>query len=452
MAPLNAVGPISIGGSTIGESINQELGLAVDGESSLDDGVYRTFVGIAAPNEIALEDFYGFLSPVLVTRSGQYSTSAWETNISLGDLSAYYGQVCRLVFKYVSGSDYTGDIQIDNVRISRSAITTTYSFENNAEGWETTVSGSSTTEYHNLNWTTLATGTQAVRWNMDTAGTPSSGTGLTTATAGSYYVYAETSSPGYPNQTFWLRSPAFPAPFSGTFNILFDCARYGATIGTLQAYLEVVRTRRGTSYGTKTTPGSSGSPTPGVWYSPSNAGYTSGSTNTNTQPGPVNIWYRRHVIKVLYTQAMMSKITGFSNPAGTISRIRIYNVTVPTSAYQPLPSYTVGLKNRVGTESVGSATGLSTLGVLSNYYPTTGYNTHGSVSFNYTGGDLIIAFAWGMCPTGYSSQGQSWALINPTVNDAQMFASRTDAGGAYSINDPASTSYTNVPWIEFLYA
>lgn len=316
--PLNAVGPLSIGGNTSGQSINLELGKGATESTSLNDPDFRTFVGIPAPNEIALEDFYGFLSPVLVTRSGQYSTSAWETNISLGDLSAYYGQTCRLVFKYVAGSSFTGDIQLDNVRlVSGLSGTTTYSFENNAEGWETTTSDAYGIQYQNLSWSTLATGITASRWNMDSAGTPSSSTGLTFATAGSYYVYAETSTS--PNgQTYWLRSPTFNIPIIGGYGILFDCARYGATIGTLEVYLEVVRTRRGTSYGTLPSPLTSALVTRSGQYS-------STSWETGISFGNLSAYYGK-------TFRIVFKYVSGTNYTGDIQLDNI-RATVPGGTY-----------------------------------------------------------------------------------------------------------------------
>lgn len=255
---LNAAGPLSIGGNTVGESINLELGLAPYRPSNLNEYPFRYFVGIDEPNEIALSDFYGSLSPPIITRTGQYSTTSWETGISFtvnnSNLSEYQGKTCRLVFKYVRGTSFTGDIQIDNVRILQGLTTTTYSFENNAEGWETTTLDNTGKEYYQItDWTTLATGTTVQRWNMRTGGTPSASTGLSFATNGSYYVYAETSVSGSSPTTFWLRSPQFNTGFSGT-GILFDCARYGATIGTLEVFLEVIRTRRGTEYGRKADP------------------------------------------------------------------------------------------------------------------------------------------------------------------------------------------------------
>ena len=55
---LNASGPISIGGSTSGQSINLELGRAAGAQSSMGETDLRTLAGVAS-GPIDLQDFYG---------------------------------------------------------------------------------------------------------------------------------------------------------------------------------------------------------------------------------------------------------------------------------------------------------------------------------------------------------------------------------------------------------
>lgn len=55
---LNSSGPISIGGSTTGQSINLELNLSATATSSLNDSALRTLAGIAS-GQISLSNFYG---------------------------------------------------------------------------------------------------------------------------------------------------------------------------------------------------------------------------------------------------------------------------------------------------------------------------------------------------------------------------------------------------------
>jgi len=56
--PLNSSGPISIGGSTAGESINLELGRSATAQSNLNESDLRTLAGVAS-GAISLSNFYG---------------------------------------------------------------------------------------------------------------------------------------------------------------------------------------------------------------------------------------------------------------------------------------------------------------------------------------------------------------------------------------------------------
>ena len=55
---LNSTGPISIGGSTTGQSINLELGRAATATSSLNETSLRSLAGVAS-GAISLSNFYG---------------------------------------------------------------------------------------------------------------------------------------------------------------------------------------------------------------------------------------------------------------------------------------------------------------------------------------------------------------------------------------------------------
>ena len=170
----------------------------------------------------------GFSSS-LDTITGQ--NNAWL--IRNVDISAYAGATVRLVFEYRNGSSFTGDIQLDNINIDGNV----YSFESTGESFETSAAGE--TSYGTVSWNPLAVATTNARWNVDTGGTGSGGTGRTDAADGNYYVYAETSSPanvtGY---EFWLRSPQITLGSSPTLS--YYEARLGAGIGTLNVYLDVI--------------------------------------------------------------------------------------------------------------------------------------------------------------------------------------------------------------------
>jgi len=149
------------------------------------------------------------------------------------DISGYAGATVRVVFKYTMiASVFTADIQLDAINIDG----TTYSFENTGNSFQT--STTNTASYDSVSWSTLAVGTTGGAWNVDTGGTPSSGTARTDAASGSYYVYAESSSPG--NVTgfvFWLRSPE--VILSGSPTLTYFETRTGTSLGNLDVYLDV---------------------------------------------------------------------------------------------------------------------------------------------------------------------------------------------------------------------
>jgi hypothetical protein len=177
------------------------------------------------------------LTEALFTVSG--SNSAWTTqNV---DISAFADHTVRLVFHHelpatAVGFTYLADLQLDDIRLDG----TTYSFENTGHGWQTTTSNvqPNETSYCAATFATLAVGTTAGRWNVDTAGTGSGGTGLPTADVGSYYVYTETSAPVADSDGFFLRSQSTVLGSSPTLQ--FAEARSGSNIGTLTVYLDVI--------------------------------------------------------------------------------------------------------------------------------------------------------------------------------------------------------------------
>jgi len=149
------------------------------------------------------------------------------------------GSNIRIAFQYKSGTSYTGDIQIDTISIYNDFV---HNFDATPHGYEVTLGSTTDVDYASLpatGWTAMtAASSYTGKFNRDSGGTPSSGTGLTTAHSGSWYIYAETSSAGYPNKYFWVRSPSITLSTNAT-SLLYAVARYGATIGTLKTYLIV---------------------------------------------------------------------------------------------------------------------------------------------------------------------------------------------------------------------
>ena len=137
----------------------------------------------------------------------------------------------RLVILYTSGTSFTGDIQFDDFLIGGQS----YNPELGTENFQTNSTTSGTPNNYNLvSWTSLLNGTSpGGKFHRDASGTPSSGTGNTSGNTGIYYFYAETSSPGYPNRYFWLRSPLLTP---NNQNVTFYSAQNGATCGGFSVY------------------------------------------------------------------------------------------------------------------------------------------------------------------------------------------------------------------------
>lgn len=74
---LNASGPISLGGSTAGQSINLELGRSATAQVSLNESAVRTLAGVPSGAIVMPTDFYGKSNIVYRLDSGTYSDFAF---------------------------------------------------------------------------------------------------------------------------------------------------------------------------------------------------------------------------------------------------------------------------------------------------------------------------------------------------------------------------------------
>lgn len=183
----------------------------------------------------------GFSSSLLSVSGENASWSQQTINIS-----TYASATVRVVFWYLKGSSFTGDIQLDDIAIDG----TTYDFESGTHSFicnngALAVGTSITTYPSTMSVAPLATGdsTAIGIWLRDLGGTGSSSTGLTVdhtlGTTSGYYVYAETSGGQSTNRPFFLATPEITLS-SNPGNMTFWEARYGATIGTLYVYMYVV--------------------------------------------------------------------------------------------------------------------------------------------------------------------------------------------------------------------
>lgn len=80
-------------------------------------------------------------------------------------------------------------------------------------------------------WTNLSG--DDLDWTRRTGSTPSSSTGPSSASEGSYYMYVEASSPNYPSKTTRIESPCFDLSGETAATFSFKYHMYGSNMGTL---------------------------------------------------------------------------------------------------------------------------------------------------------------------------------------------------------------------------
>ena len=130
------------------------------------------------------------------------------------------GTTGRFVVHHYGTISFRSDVQYDDIVIPASGGNQVLNFEAGNESCETTRDnvGSDITGYVGATFYTLLTGGSANRWNRDSGGTGSSGTGNTMDGSGSstgYYVYTETS--GSHPMSMLLRTAEYTLAASGTF-------------------------------------------------------------------------------------------------------------------------------------------------------------------------------------------------------------------------------------------
>jgi hypothetical protein len=160
------------------------------------------------------------------TKTGSQGT-AWQTaNI---DISAYTGTNMQLRFNRVTGSTWRADIAIDNIRLIDERITVT-GCDNGIgifpyiEGYEETLGGWTQATNDNLDWI------------VDRSGTPSNGTGPTSAHEGTFYLYVEASvnTVGYPNKQAVITSPCYDLTSASNASFNFSYHMFGSNdMGTI---------------------------------------------------------------------------------------------------------------------------------------------------------------------------------------------------------------------------
>ncbi len=154
---------------------------------------------------------------------GTWTTvSVGGTSTTLTGLTAdtnYEAQV-RSVCPDNSTSAYSGSANFTTSSSNCTGGISTYPY---SESFENTLGAWSQSTADDINWT------------IDANGTPSSGTGPSSATAGSYYIYMEVSGngTGYPNKRAILNSPCFDLTGESGANVTFDYHMTGNAVGTI---------------------------------------------------------------------------------------------------------------------------------------------------------------------------------------------------------------------------
>lgn len=147
------------------------------------------------------------ITPSLYTASGNNGDVWVERTCTTATVNEDY----RIVWHYVSGTSFTGDYAIEDISINGVLVDEVtadlplyLTIAADPDGQNTS---NSITAFNDSSIITNTTSSVEGRWNINTGGTPSSGTGPSAGLGGSgYYMYTETSSPNNPNINMWLFS------------------------------------------------------------------------------------------------------------------------------------------------------------------------------------------------------------------------------------------------------
>lgn len=163
-----------------------------------------------------------FAGTLLDSRSTADSVvDTWTQKTYTIDSTAVAGTTGRLVFHIYGTTTFTSDAQYDSITLPTSGGNVTYNFDSgNTHSFETTSAnvGTDVAAYYGASFSTLSTLGAAGTWAVDSAGTPSTGTGSTVdhsvGTTAGYYVFFETS--GTHPLSGFLRSPEVTLASTGT--------------------------------------------------------------------------------------------------------------------------------------------------------------------------------------------------------------------------------------------
>lgn len=215
---------------------------------SLSEFYGATFTdGTRAPvsGEISINDFSGkTFGPIIYLNSsaissGNKGTSVQTITFDLSGIayvgSSVIGETGRIVFKYISGTNFTGDMQIVQVTTNGSSSNVGVDYTS----WERNTTSNVTSYPDSNGWSTIGTSLIYGNWSMISGGTETDETGVApSSTYGgvSLLFEASTNGVGFPNKTGFLRGPN--TTFTSN-SVTVHFYAYGATMGNLYAGVEI---------------------------------------------------------------------------------------------------------------------------------------------------------------------------------------------------------------------
>ncbi|MBL85353.1 MAG: hypothetical protein CMO82_01700 [Winogradskyella sp.] len=208
---------LAAGGSVDDQAPSVPSGLAASniGSSSFDVSWNASSdnVGVTGYNVYVNGSLYGSVSGTSITISGLTPDTTYAIRVSA----------------YDAAGNTSAQSSVLNVTTTQSVLdcSTTVSSFPYSEGFESSLGAWSQSSDDDMDWT------------RDSAGTPSSSTGPSSAVEGTYYVYTEASSPNYPSKEAILEGPCFD--LSGLTNpaMTFQYHMYGSAMGTLRLQAKV---------------------------------------------------------------------------------------------------------------------------------------------------------------------------------------------------------------------
>ncbi|MBN4066115.1 hypothetical protein JYT51_02165, partial [Candidatus Amoebophilus asiaticus] len=171
---------------------------------------------------------------------------------------------------------------------------------------------------------------------------------------------------------------------------------------------------------------------------------TSLASNSTTQAGPVNNYYKSNHLQFVYTVNELYAAGWTAGMPGTISQIG-YNIkAAPNNA---LPNWTVKLKATTATDASSyDGSGLTTVYTNSSYSPTAGgFEMHTfSSNFDWDGvSNILVDLCWDVS-SGWSSSGESYVY---DWTDGTSYV-RSDASSQCGVS--TSSKYATKPQIQFV--